>query len=113
MSTRLAGTIRRWTTKGWGIANSYAPGSTEPTRWFIHANHAVTDEIENALGLNVRITFEEGPPRNPGELPTALKIELAPNKPTSQIKRELAQTQAAPTNEPISGSSEKETSDDK
>jgi hypothetical protein len=70
---RITGTIRKWTGKGWGIANSYPD-----RRFFVHVSNAVSEDVQLALALDLKITFEEGPPRNPGELPVALQIELAP-----------------------------------
>jgi hypothetical protein len=70
---RITGTIRKWTGKGWGLANSYPD-----RRWFVHVSQAVNEETQLALGLGVRISFEEGAPRSAVDLPAALNIELAP-----------------------------------
>jgi hypothetical protein len=70
---RITATIRTWTGKGWGIANAYPD-----RRFFVHVSQAVSEEVQLALALNTKITFEEGAPRNAGELPAALQIELAP-----------------------------------
>ena len=73
---RITGTIRKWTSKGWGLANVYPD-----RRFFVHVSNAASQDVQLALGLNVRISFDEGAPRNPGDLPAALNIELAPIPP--------------------------------
>lgn len=78
---RFTGTIRKWTDKGWGIVNSYQGAEGTPTRFFVHLQNA-KQEIRDVLALGIRITFDVGEPRNPGELPTALNIDLAPSTPT-------------------------------
>ena len=72
------GTIRKWVPAGaWGIVNSYPEGSQEPQRFFVHISRVISPDA--LLGLGVRIRFVVGPPRNPGELPAALEIEIAPS----------------------------------
>lgn len=83
---KVIATIRRWTDRGWGIANAY-PNA----RYFVHVNHAVSEEVQLALGSGVRIAFEVGEPRNSGELPAALQIELA-----SPVKSAVAPTNTSP-----------------
>lgn len=92
---RITGTIRKWTDKGWGLANSYPD-----RRWFVHVSRAVNEETQLALGLGVRITFEEGAARSAADLPAALNIELAP-LPAKKIQSEpsVAPTEPKPVDD--------------
>jgi hypothetical protein len=92
---RFTGTIRKWTEKGWGIVNSYQGAEGTPTRFFVHLQNA-NKEIRDVLALGIRITFDVGEPRNPGELPTALNIGLASPTPSQ------SETQTVKTVPPIS-----------
>jgi hypothetical protein len=78
---KMTGTIRKWVVPGcWGIVNSYSNGGNAPERFFVHIKNA---QEGRQLDAGVRITFEPGPVRRKGDLPTALNIELAPTQPSS------------------------------
>lgn len=60
------GIIKQWNpAKNWGII--YAPGER---RYFLHASKI----IRGVPGLFRRVQFELAPPRNPAELPQAIKV---------------------------------------
>ena len=73
---KTQGTIRRWTGT-WGIANVYRDGASGPERFFVHRSRLVN--ALDVLDFDIRISFTEGAPRRPGELPQALEIEIAPS----------------------------------
>jgi hypothetical protein len=74
---RIVGRITKWVgERGWGVANSYSRSANAPERFFVHISNVVNADIQLTVGT--RITFEAGPPRQAGEMPVALMIELAP-----------------------------------
>lgn len=73
---KMTGVIRKWVVPGsWGIVNSYSNGGNAPERFFVHIKNT---QAGVQLDAGVRITFEPGPVRRKGDLPTALNIEIAP-----------------------------------
>ena len=76
--SRMTGTIRKWVVPGnWGICNSYSNGGNVLEKYFVHIKNA---QPGIKLDAGIRITFEPGPVRQQGDLPTALNIELAPKQ---------------------------------
>lgn len=74
VNERLRGVIRKWIPeKGWGIINSYkTDGDPAPLKFFLHINNV----SGGTPGVDLRVTFEVGPPRRLTELPVALNAEI-------------------------------------
>lgn len=99
-------TIRKWATgKNWGIATEhFIPGSSSnPRSFFVHGSKALAPEIEEQLGVGVKILFVIGPPRQPGELNAALEIELAPTRTAREPKAQFM-PEVSPKSENVGGS---------
>lgn len=71
---RLKGTIRRYE-NGFGFANHYdEQGKLE--RFFVHKNNQDPQAPDFDLELDLRISFEPGEPRRPGERRVALNMRM-------------------------------------
>jgi hypothetical protein len=70
---RRTATIRKWY-GSWGIAHAFVSPTVPPQKYFIHENNRKDTAV--VLDLGVEISFVEGEPRTPKELPQALDIEV-------------------------------------